>query len=91
MSRKETDKQWILRLMQQTGFYKDLEPMGPHIIEQLESQPADPTDRMDQGQPTPPPTRKSIFSEEEEVSTTMGGEEERTYVEMLHISMKKEK
>ena len=91
MSRKETDKQWILRLMHQTGLYQELAPMGPRIIEQLESQPDDPTDSMDQGQPTPPPTRESIFSEEEEVSTTMGGEEERTYVEMLHLSMKKEK
>ena len=78
--RKETDTQWILRLMSQTGLYKDpgFSPgqefalMGFHILEQLESQPADPTDRVYLGQPTPPPTRKSIFSEEEEVRPTMG-------------------
>ena len=90
MSRRETDKQWIKRLMQQTGLYTENGSMGSRIIEQLESQPTDPTDRMDQGQSTPPPTRESIFSEEEEVSTTIGGEG-RTYVEMLHISLKKEK
>ena len=91
MSRKETDKQWILRLMQESGLYTGHAPMGAHIIEQLESQPDDPADSMDQGQPTPPPMRESIISEEEEVSTTMGGGEARTYVEMLHLSFKKEK
>ena len=90
MNRGETDKQWIKRLMQQTGLYTETGSVGSRIIEQLESQPIDPTDRMDQGQSTPPLTRDCIPPEEEEVSTTIGGEG-RTYVEMLHISMKKEK
>ena len=90
MNRGETDEQWIKRLMQQTGLYTETGSVGSRITEQLESQPIDPTDRMEQGQSTPPLTRECIPSEEEEVSTTIIGEG-RTYVEMLHISMKKEK
>ena len=90
MNRGETDEQWIKRLMQQTGLYTETGSVGSRITEQLESQPIDPTDRMEQGLPTPPLMRECIPSEEEEVSTTIIGEG-RTYVEMLHISMRKEK
>ena len=90
MNRGETDEQWIRRLMQQTGLYTETGSVGPRTTEQLESQPIDPTDRMEQGLPTPPLMRECIPSEEEEVSTTIIGEG-RTYVEMLHISMRKEK
>ena len=90
MNRGETDEQWIKRLMQQTGLYTETGSVGPHTIEQLESQPIDPTDKMEQGLSTPPLMRECIPSEEEEVSTTIIGEG-RTYVEMLHISMRKEK
>ena len=90
MNRGETDEQWIKRLMQQTGLYTETGSVGPRITEQLESQPIDPTDRMEQGLHTPPLMRECIPSEEEEVSTTIIGEG-RTYVEMLHISMRKEK
>lgn len=90
MNRGETDEQWIKRLMQQTGLYTETGSVGSRITEQLESQPIDPTDRMEQGQSTPPLMRECIPSEEEEVSTTIIGEG-RTYVEMLHISMRKEK
>ena len=74
MNRGETDKQWIKRLMQQTGLYTENGSLDSRIIEQLESQPTDPTDRMDQGQSTPPMTRGNIPSEGEEVSTTIEGE-----------------
>ena len=90
MNRGETDEQWIKRLMQQTGLYTETGSVGSRITEQLESQPIDPTDRMEQGLSTPPLMRECIPSEEEEVSTTIIGEG-RTYVEMLHISMRKEK
>ena len=89
MNRGETDEQWIKRLMQQTGLYTETGSVGSRITEQLESQPIDPTDRMEQGLSTPPLMRECIPSEEEEVSTTIIGEG-RTYVEMLHISMRKE-